>query len=83
VKDVLSVVGPQTAAALSAVALGFGVQQVLLVDLPQLARFFVSAPICLAIYLTVAVGIFKVTRPLELAFSLVRDFSRLGLRGSS
>jgi PST family polysaccharide transporter len=83
VKDVLSVVGPQTAAALSAVALGFVVQQVFLVDFSQLARFFVSVPICLAIYLTVAVGIFKVTRPLQLAMSLLRDLDSMRSQRSS
>jgi PST family polysaccharide transporter len=83
VKDVLSVVGPQTAAALSAVALGFVVQQVFLVDFSQLARFFVSVPICLAIYLVVAVGIFKVTGPLRLALSLLRDLSSMRSQRSS
>jgi PST family polysaccharide transporter len=72
-KDVLSVLGPQTAAGLSAVAFGFAVQQAFLVDFSPLARFFVSVPICLAIYLAVAVGVFKVTGPLQLAFSLLRD----------
>jgi PST family polysaccharide transporter len=83
VKDVLSVVGPQTAAGLSAVAFGLIVQQVFLVDFSQLTRFFVSATICLAIYLTVAVGIFRVTGPLQLAFSLLRDFGPARYRQSS
>jgi hypothetical protein len=81
-KDVLRAAGPQTAAALVAAALGFTVQEVLLVDFSPLARFFVSAPICLTIYLAVVVRIFKVTSPLQLAFSLLRDFGPIRSRGS-
>jgi PST family polysaccharide transporter len=72
-KDVLRAVGPQTIAGLVAVAFGFMVQQLLLADLSQLMRFCVSVPICLAAYFAVVVGIFNVTGPLQLAFSLLRD----------
>jgi PST family polysaccharide transporter len=82
-KDVLSVVGPQTAAGLSAVAFGLVVQQVFLVDFSPLARFFVSVPICLAIYFAVAVGIFRVTGPLQLALSLLRDLGSMRSQRSS
>jgi polysaccharide transporter, PST family len=74
-KDVLSAAGPQMAAGLAAVAFGLVVQQVFLAELSHLARFFVSAMICMAAYLAVVVGIFRVTHPLKLAFSLLRDFS--------
>jgi PST family polysaccharide transporter len=82
-KDVLSVVGPQTAAGLTAIAFGFVVQQAFLADFSPLARFVVSIPICLAIYLVVAVGIFKVTGPLQLAFSLLRDLGSMRSQRSS
>ena len=82
VKDVLPAVGPQTAAGLSAVAFGFMVQQVFLVDFSPLMRFFVSVPICLATYLAVVVGVFRVTGPLQLAFSVLRDFGPVRSRGS-
>jgi PST family polysaccharide transporter len=83
VKDVLSAVGPETVAGLSTVTFGFVVQQAFLADFSQLARFSISVPICLAIYLTVAVGIFRVTGPLQLAFSLLRDFGPMWSRQSS
>ena len=83
VKDVLSAVGPQMVAGLGAVAIGLVVQQMFLSDFSQLTRFFVSATICLATYLAIVVGIFRVTRPLELAFSLLRDFVPVRLRGGS
>jgi polysaccharide transporter, PST family len=82
-KDVLSVVGPQITAGLTTVALGFVVQQVFLVDFSRLARFFVSVPISLAIYLAVVVGLFKVTGPLQLAFSLLRDLGPMRSQRSS
>jgi PST family polysaccharide transporter len=83
VKDVLPVMGPQTVAGLSAVAFGFTVQHVFLIDLSQLVRFFVSALICLTTYLAVAVGIFRVTGPLQLAFSVLKEFGPMRSRGSS
>jgi polysaccharide transporter, PST family len=83
VKDVLQAAGPQTAAGLVAVALGFLVQEAFLSDFSRFARLFVSAQICLAIYLSVVVGIFKVTGPLRLALSLLRDYSPIRPRGSS
>jgi hypothetical protein len=33
----------------------------------------VSVPFCLAAYLAVVVGVFRVTDPLHLAFSLIRE----------
>ena len=83
VKDVLRAVGPQTAAALITVAIGFAVQRAFLADFSQLARFVVSVPICVVAYLTVVVGVFKLTGPLQLAFSLLRDFSPKRLRRST
>ena len=83
VRDVLPVVGPQTAAGIITVAFGFMVQQVFLADFSPLARFLVSAHISLATYLAVAVGVFRVTGPLRLVFSLLRDFGRMRSRGSS
>jgi polysaccharide transporter, PST family len=83
VKDVLSAAGPQVVAGLGAVAVGLTVQQMFLADFPQLARFFLSVATCLATYLTVVVGIFRVTYPLELVFSLLRDFVPKRSRGGS
>ena len=74
-RDVLRAVGPQMAAALIAVAIGLAVQGAFLSDFSRLARLFVSGLVCLTAYLAVAVGLFKVTAPLRLAFSLLRDFS--------
>jgi polysaccharide transporter, PST family len=74
-KDVIGAVGPQILAALSAVAIGYMVQLAFLADLAQLTRFLVSVPICLIAYLAVVVGVFRVTAPLHLVFSLLREYS--------
>jgi PST family polysaccharide transporter len=74
-RDVLRAVGPQVAAALIAVAIGLAVQGAFLSDFSRLARLLISGLVCLTAYLAVAAGLFKVTAPLRLAFSLLRDFS--------
>jgi len=72
-RDVLQAVGPQTAGGLVAVALGFLMQQALLADVIPLVRFLVSVPVCLAAYLAVVMGVFKVTGPFWLAVSMLRN----------
>jgi len=79
-KDVLRAVGPQTLAALSTVVIGYMMQRALLADLPQLTRFLVAVPICLAVYLSLIVGIFRVTAPLYLLLSVLRDLSSFPVR---
>lgn len=72
-KDVLAAAGPSTAAAVCATAVGLGLQHVFMGELNQLARFFISGLICVVTYLVVAVGVFRVTGPIHLARSLLRD----------
>lgn len=72
-KDVLQVVGPQMIAGLTGVAVTFIAQVELLGDVSPLTRLIASGAICSAVYLAVAVGIFRVTGPLQLAFSVLRD----------
>ena len=58
---------------MTAVAVGFAVQLEFFGDLSLFARVFASGTICLAAYLAIVVGVFRVTGPLQLAFSLLRD----------
>ena len=78
-RDVIAAAGPQTAAGLIAVAFGLVARQLFLADFSELARFFVSSLICLSTYLVVAVVVFRVTGPLQLALSILRDFSPMRL----
>jgi polysaccharide transporter, PST family len=82
-RDVLSAVGPQMASGLIAAAFGFTVQQVLLVGFSELARFFISSAVCLATYVVVVVGVFRVTGPLRLVQSMLREFGQNRLRRTS
>jgi polysaccharide transporter, PST family len=73
VRDVLSATAPQMASAVIAVALGLTVQRLFLVEHSPLARLFVSIPVCLTTYVAIILGVFGLTSPLKLAFSLLRD----------
>ncbi len=72
-RDVLQAVGPQIVAGLVAVAASFLVELEFLGDSSHLVRIFVSGMVCLGVYLAVAAGIFRVTGPLHLVFSAMRD----------
>jgi PST family polysaccharide transporter len=72
--DVLRAVGPQTIGGLVTVGIGFLVQFEFLADLSPLFRIFVSGMVCLLTYLLLVVGIFRITAPLQLAFSVLHDF---------
>lgn len=72
--DVLRAVGPQTVAGLIAAGVGFLVQIEFLVHLAPMLRLIVSGLICLATYLVIVVGLFRITAPLQLAFSVLHDF---------
>jgi PST family polysaccharide transporter len=73
VKDVLNAVGPQTVAGLIAAISGLAASHFLLFDFSVLSRFVVASSICFAVYLAIAVVLFKVTAPLQLALQVLRD----------
>jgi PST family polysaccharide transporter len=77
VSDVLSAIGPQMGSAIIAVALGLTMQRLFLREFSELARFIVSIPICVTTYLAMVLGVFRITGPLKLASSLLRDFGPL------
>lgn len=81
--DVLAAVGPQTVAGLITVALGLTIRELFLADIGVFARFFLSSVICTSVYLVVAIVIFRVTEPLRLGLSVLRDFNPIrSLRSS-
>jgi polysaccharide transporter, PST family len=73
-KDVVRTIGPQMAAALAAAALGFLLRYRLLADVSMWTRIALLLPACLAAYAMVAVGLFRVTKPLGVAHSLFIGF---------
>lgn len=76
VRDVLSATGPQMVSALVAVAFGLAMQRMFLLEVSELARFIISIPICVGAYLVIALGVFRMTGPLKLAHTLMRDWAR-------
>jgi hypothetical protein len=72
-KDVLQAIGPQTISGLIAVAAGFVVEWQFLADSSHLTRIFASGMVCLLAYLAICVGLFRVTAPLRLVFSVLRE----------
>lgn len=73
-KDVLAAAGPSTLAGVIAVVVSLAVRHFFLADFSELGRLIISALICFSVYMTAAVAVFKVVQPLQLAFSVLRDF---------
>lgn len=69
---VLGAVGPQLIGSISAAAAGTWFQMTVLGHLPMLARIIVSTCLCACVYLTVVVGLFRLSEPLRVARSVVR-----------
>jgi len=82
-KEVWAAVGPQTVAGLIAVAVGLGVRETMLIDLSQWPRFLIASSLSLTVYLVVAIALFKVTQPMYLALSALRNFGPKRLLGNS
>ena len=69
--DVCKAVGPQVLTALGVAALGFALLHTVLVDTLPLVRLFVLSVVCGAVYLATMIFVFRMTKPLEVAASLV------------
>jgi PST family polysaccharide transporter len=70
---VVRAVGAQVLSAIVTAAAGHFLQAVAFGQLPSLLRMPLSVAFCIATYLFIAVGVFRVTAPIELAGRLVRD----------
>jgi O-antigen/teichoic acid export membrane protein len=70
---VIRAVGPQLVGAISAAGAGAWLQMAYLAHYPGIVRIIVSTSICACIYLAVVVGLFRRTKPLKVAYSIVQD----------
>lgn len=70
---VLRAVGPQLLGAAGAAAGGTWLQMTALGHLPVLARILMSTCVCACIFLTVVVGLFRLSEPLRVARSVVQS----------
>jgi polysaccharide transporter, PST family len=71
-RDVVAAVGPQVVAALGAAAASLAVGHLFLRGATPLPRMLILGALCGILYLAVITLVFRVTKPLELALSLVR-----------
>jgi len=80
---VFRAVGRQLIGAISATAGGTWLQMAVLGHLPALARIIVSTSFCACIYLTVVVGLFRLSEPLRIARSVAKGRFRSNREPSS
>lgn len=74
-KDVIRVVGPQLVGALASALFGFELLYAVLGDLHPLLRLPILIVSCLAFYLVIVVGLFKITHPLGVVRNVVKDMA--------
>jgi polysaccharide transporter, PST family len=85
--DVIRAVGRQLLGALLAAGAGFAIREVLLTDADKLVRIILTGLTYALAYVVLVAGVFRVTTPLMVGYSLVRDiltrrsagFNRLAL----
>jgi O-antigen/teichoic acid export membrane protein len=70
---VLRAVGPQLVGAISAAAGGWWLQTAALTDYSSFVRILLSTGFCAFIYLTIVVGLFRLTEPIKVAARVARD----------
>jgi PST family polysaccharide transporter len=70
VSDLMKAVTPQLVGALVAAGVGFLLRFAYLTDASALARILLLTVVCGIVYLAITVGVFRVTKPLEVAASL-------------
>jgi PST family polysaccharide transporter len=73
-RDVIAAIGPQFVSALAAAGLGFALHAVLLAGVGPIERMAVLVVVYLATYLALVVGVFRVTGPVQVGVSLVKEF---------
>ena len=75
VMHVIRAVGAQLAGALVAVGIGFVLRETLLSEMPKLSRAVVLALSYVVSYFAIVVGLFRVTAPLKVGRSILREIS--------
>ncbi len=72
VRDLFDAVGPQLIVSLSTAALGLWLRHEVLSAMSPIARILVLSLVCGGMYVAIMVMVFRMTRPIELAVSLLR-----------
>ena len=79
VQDVMQAVGPQLIGAIVAAVAGFTLQVYYLADSSPFQRMGIVVITCLTVYMVITVGLFRMTKPIEVTKRLLRDFLPNGL----
>jgi PST family polysaccharide transporter len=66
-------VGAQLVGAISIAVAGWWLQTMLLADYSSPVRMVLSGGVCTCIYLAIVVGLFRVTEPIRVVGTIVRD----------
>lgn len=75
-RDVVRTVGPQILTAVGVAVLGTALCHTAFIDMPPIARLPLVGVLCGAAYLGVMVFVFRITKPLTLAASLIRGLGK-------
>jgi len=78
-RHLMGAIGPQFIGSLGAAAVGFTLRINSLSDSPPLQRIAALIVACVMAYTLITVGIFEMTKPIEVAKRLLRDFLPSGL----
>ncbi len=73
--DVVKAVAPQIVAGLAAIALGLLARHFVFHDFNEIVRLVLTGLLCAAVYFLIAVVLFRVTKPLTLALSVISDYT--------
>jgi O-antigen/teichoic acid export membrane protein len=73
---VIRAVGPQLIGALATVAAGWWLQSTALADVSAPVRILLSGSFCVGVYLSIVVGLFRLTEPIRLASAHAGDLLR-------
>jgi O-antigen/teichoic acid export membrane protein len=70
---VIRTAGPQLIGAITTAAAGWCVQMIALTYYSGLVRIVFSTCFCISLYLVIVVGLFRLTEPIRVAFTIVED----------
>jgi O-antigen/teichoic acid export membrane protein len=70
---VIRTVGPQLVGAMITAAAGWWLQTSALADFSSVARIILSTGFCITIYLIIILGLFRLTEPIKVAATVVKD----------
>lgn len=78
-REIIPAIAPPLIGALVAEAVGFTLRIYYLSDLPSFQRMAALVVVCVVVYMLITIGMFRMTKPIEVAKRLLSDFLPSGL----